>query len=130
MIIEYEGQQYPFDFQDITVQQGMAIEKHTGVPFAEWGAAVEKGGNLLVMQALGWLILEHGDLAKPVGDTDFKMAKLGLALADAAQAEADAAKAAEEAQPRPTGGGSTAPPEANGAPGGPLSAVYSDLTSG
>jgi hypothetical protein len=128
MIIQYEGQSYPFDFDDIDILQGIAIEKHTGVPFAEWGTAVEKGGNLLAMQALGWLILTGGDLDKPIGECRFKMGKLGVALANAVQAEADAAKAAEEAAPRPTVGGLTAPPEANGAPGGPLSAVYSELT--
>jgi len=129
VIIDYEGRSYLFEFDDIGVKQGIAIEKHTGLPFAEWGAAIAKGGNMLALQALGWVILNGGDLTIPIGDVDFKMGKFGAALDKALSAEADAAKAAEETGPRPTAGASPAPPEANGhAATGLLSAASSDPT--
>ena len=121
MIIEYEGQSYPFDFADITVKQAIRLEKYTGMPFGEWGKAVATGSSLLALQAVGWLVLTGGDLSVPIGDCDFKVARLSEALgaANAAEeaAEAAAAEAAEAAAgPRPTGGTSTAPKAAgNGA---------------
>ena len=131
MIIEYEGQRYPFDFDDIGVKQGIAIEHHTGLPFAEWGAALEKGGNLLALQAVGWLILTGGDLAAPIGDCNFAMVKLGTAFAKAVAAEAEAQEAA---LPGPTAAAVSVPapaaPEANGSAeaAGPLSGSVSALT--
>lgn len=129
MIIVYEGVSYPFDFDDIGVQQAIAIERHTGLPFTGWGESLEKGGNLLSLQAMGWLILHHGDLDVPIAETNFKMAKLGAAVAAAVAAEAQAE--AEKAGPPPAAAPSAAP-GANGsaAAGGPLSDVYSALTSG
>jgi hypothetical protein len=113
--IDYEGQSYPFDYADITVKQAMMIEKHMGVPFAEWGKAVAAGGNLMAMQAMGWLVLDGGDLGKPVADSDCKMGRLGTALSDAYAEKAAAEKAAEEAAgPVPTSGTSSDPREANG----------------
>jgi hypothetical protein len=128
LIIVYEGASYPFDFEDIGILQAMAIEKHTGLPFTEWGDSLEKGGNLLALQAIGWLILEGGDLAKPIAECQFKMSKLGAAFAAAAVAEAEAATAAAGPPPAAV---TAAAPEANGstaAAGGPLSVVYSALT--
>ena len=59
MIIEYEGQRYPFDFADITVKQAIRLEKYTGMPFGEWGKAVATGSSLLALQAVGWLVLHE-----------------------------------------------------------------------
>jgi hypothetical protein len=115
VIITYEGQRYPFQFEDITVKQGMKIEQHTGIPWGEWGEAVAAGGNLKVLQSLGWLVLLGGDLDAQIGECDFKMAVFGAGLNAAMAAEAAAAEAAEEAAgPRPTGGTSSDPREANG----------------
>jgi hypothetical protein len=119
VIIEYEGQRYPFDFDDITVKQAIKIEKHTGMSFGEWGKAIAAGSSLAAVQAVGWLIL-HGGRDVPIEDCDFKLMQLAGALhaANAAEeaAEKAAAEAAEAAGPRPTGGTSTAPKAAaNGA---------------
>lgn len=98
MIIDYDGQQYPFDMEDITVQQALAIEKYMGCSFAEWGKKLQEGSDLRARQVLGWLIL-HPDGGTAIGDTNFKLVKLGEAL--------DAAYAAEQgdagdAEPVPT----------------------------
>ena len=131
MIIEYEGQQYPFDFDDVGVLQGIAIERHVGISFAEWAAIIEKGATLITLQALGWLILEGGDLSKPIAETNFKMGRLGTALTNAlARAQADEA-VRQESLPGPTSGAGPGAPEANGAAAaapGPLSPLSSALT--
>src|SRR5258708_29435798 len=53
MIIEYEGERYEFDFNDITVKQAMKIEKHTGLKLTDWGDRLGPGGDKLSPQALG-----------------------------------------------------------------------------
>lgn len=116
MIVEYEGQRYPFDFADITVKQAIRIEKFTGMAFGEWGKAAETGSSLAALQAVGWLVLTGGDLNTPIEDCDFKLAAMGAAVSAANAAEnaaEEAARAAEEGRPRPTGGTSSAP-RANG----------------
>lgn len=97
MIINYDGRDYPFDFDDVTVKQGVKIEKFMGCSFEEWGTKLQ-AGDLRARQALGWVILHGGDLTVPIEDTDFKMAALGKAMADAFEAEKPA-----EAEPVPTG---------------------------
>ena len=97
MIIKYDGHDYPFDFDDVTVKQGVKIEKFLGCSFEEWGKRLQ-AGDLQARQALGWVILHGGDLTVPIEDTDFKMVALGKAMADAFAAEAPA-----EEEPVPTG---------------------------
>ena len=99
MIIDYDGQQYTFDLDDVTVKQALKIEKFMGCSFTEWGKRLQGGEDMRARQALGWLIL-HGGADVPVEETDFKLVKLGEAL-DAAHA-AEAAKAEAEAGPVPT----------------------------
>ena len=97
MIINYDGQKYPFDFDDVSVKQGIKIEKFMGCPFDDWGKKLQ-AGDLRARQVLGWMILHGGDLTVPVEDTDFKMVALSAALDAAFEAEAPA-----EAEPVPTG---------------------------
>ena len=97
MIIDYDGHKYTFDMDDITVKQGLKVEKFMGCSFTEWGKRLQ-AGDLQARQALGWLILHpDGDVA--IEDTDFKMVKLGAALDAAYAAEAEAAG---EGEPVPT----------------------------
>lgn len=97
MIIDYEGQQYPFDMDDVTVKQALKIEAFMGCSFAEWGKRLQDGQDLRARQVVGWLIL-HPDGGVPIEDTDFKMVALGKAIDAAAAAEA----APEESGPVPT----------------------------
>lgn len=116
MIITYEGRQYPFDFEEITVKQAIKLEKHTGMKLAEWDAALQEGNVLEALQALGWLILDGGDLGKDIADTDFKFVKLGEAFAAVMAIEQAAQAAAEAAGPTRN------PPPPNGSGGGPIPA--------
>lgn len=107
MIIRYDGADYAFDMDDVTVKQAMTIERFMGCSFADWGRKLQEGQDLRARQALGWLIL-HADGGVAVEDTDFKMVKLGNALDAAFAAEAAAVTAKEEAAgPVPTGAAST-----------------------
>lgn len=99
MIIHYDGQDYPFTLDDVTVKQALKIEKFMGCSFADWGKKLQDGGDLRARQALGWLILHQGRDV-PIEDTDFKLVALGEALDAAFTAEA--AAEAETAGPVPT----------------------------
>src|SRR5258708_1209887 len=85
MIIEYEGERYEFDFDDITVKQAMKIEKHTGVKLTDWGDRLEAGGDMLSLQALGWLRLFGRGGA--VGHAEFKLPWPGRGCPAAAPAQ-------------------------------------------
>jgi hypothetical protein len=102
LIINYDGQQYPFDLDDVTVKQAIKIEKYMGCSFEDWGKKLQEGGSLPARQALGWLILQKGDLAAAIDDTDFKLVALAKGIDEAFAAEAAKAKAAEDAAPVPT----------------------------
>lgn len=92
MIIKYDGADYPFDMDDITVKQALKIEKFMGCSFADWGKRLREGSDLRARQVIGWLILHQGKDV-PIEDTDFKMVALGDAI--------DAASRAEEAPAPP-----------------------------
>jgi hypothetical protein len=99
LIITYDGQDYPFDLDEVTVQQALKIEKYMGCSFAEWGKKLQAGEDMAARQVLGWLILHPaGDV--PIEDTDFKLVALGNAL-DAAFTAAAAKEKADEV-PGPT----------------------------
>jgi hypothetical protein len=98
LIINYDGGQYPFDMDDVTVKQALKIEKFMGCPFAEWGKKLTAGGDMRARQVLGWLIL-HPDGGTAIEDTDFKLLALGQALDEAIEAEE---AGAPEAEPVPT----------------------------
>src|SRR6266702_7001120 len=114
MRITYEGKDYDFDFDGITVKQAIKIEKHMGCTLAEWGkrlapededagedaAENASGVDMQAMQALGWLILFDGK-GIPVEDADFKIVSLGEALNAALAAEQAAEAEAEAARPTP-----------------------------
>lgn len=112
MRIEYEGETYDFEFDDITVKQAIKIEKFLGCPIAEFGSKLQPtDGNpdMQAMQVLGWLIL-HGGRGIPIEDTDFKLRVLvnAVAAASAAESEPEEVPAADptaDAGPSPNGSG-------------------------
>ena len=118
MIITFEGRDYPFDLDDLTVKQAVKIEKHIGGTLLDWEEGLNRA-SAPCLQALGWLIFTGGD-SSPIADVEFKIMKLAGAFADAAAAEA--AEKAAEADPT---SGQSSPPAAtplNGATStGPVS---------
>jgi hypothetical protein len=103
VIITFEGRQYPFDLDELTVKQALKIEKHIGGTLLDWEDGLSKA-SAPCLQALGWLIFTGGD-SSPIADVEFKIMKLAGAFADAAKAEAEAAAA----EPDPTNGPSSPP---------------------
>ena len=105
MKIEYDGQVYEFDDQDITLKQAMVVQLHTGLSIAAWQNAlnVEDGHDpgpewLKSVQCLYWLVMAQNDVTVPIADADFKVARFLAAYGGAAAAEADA-KPPEEPDP-------------------------------
>lgn len=106
MKIEYDGETYEFDDQDVTLKQAMVVQMHTGLSIAAWQNSldVEDGGDpgpewLKSVQCLYWLVMAQNGITVPIADADFKVAKFLGAYSDAVKAEA-AAKPPE--QPDPT----------------------------
>jgi hypothetical protein len=97
LIITYEGRDYEFSLDDITVKQALKIEKHLGGPIADFEKGISEG-SVTAMQCLGWLVL-YGGSQEPIADTDFKIGKFSKAFSDAVRADAEAAQAD---RPRPT----------------------------
>ena len=104
MIIDYEGREYPFDLEDLTIKQALKIEKHIGGTMGDFTAGLTDTIRADCYQALGWLIFHGGDQT-PIADVDFKFGKLSRAFMVAAgkeAAEEAAAKAAAGEPPDPT----------------------------
>jgi hypothetical protein len=110
VIIVYKGTSYTYDPETVTVKQAMMLEAHTGTSFEKWGDDISTA-NLKALQAFGWLILTGGDLASPIADTDFEIAKLAEAVGVAQAAEKAGADARAAATPGPTVPTSAAPAE-------------------
>lgn len=107
MILNYDGQRYEWDIDDMTVDQALAIEKFMGCSYDEWGKRLQQGtGDMRAVKALGWLILHPGGDV-PIEDANFKVNKLRKALEDAVAAELAAAAEAVANEPVPTGAAST-----------------------
>jgi hypothetical protein len=103
VIITFEGRQYPFDLDELTVKQALKIEKHIGGTLVDWENGLNQA-SAAALQALGWLIFTGGD-STPIADVEFKIMKLAAAFSAAAEAEATAAEAGMD----PTSGPSSPP---------------------
>jgi alpha/beta superfamily hydrolase len=104
LIIDYEGQQYPFDMDDMDIRQALKIEKHIGGTMGDFTEGLTDTIRADCYQALGWLIFHAGD-STPIETVNFKFGKLSKAFAAAAAKEAAeeaAAKAAAGELPDPT----------------------------
>ena len=105
MEIEYEGKKYPFDLDDLDIEQSLKIEKHIDGTILDWEAGLLTG-RTICFQALGWAILRDGDMDTPIASVNFKLGKLIRAFHEALEAEKKAADAKKEreAETGPTGG--------------------------
>ena len=108
MIIDYEGQQYPFDMDDMDIKQALKIEKHIGGTVGDFTEGLMANIRADCYQALGWLIF-HGGGATPIADVNFKFGKLSKAFMEAADREAAAEEAGEPPDPTATNGSGPTP---------------------
>jgi hypothetical protein len=96
LIIEYEGEKYDYDEDDMDIDQAVKIEKHIGGPMLDWEQGMGTGRAECV-RVLGWLILHRGSLDVPIASVQFKYGKLMKAFSAAAEKQA-AEQAAAEAE--------------------------------
>ena len=109
MKIEYEGQVYDYDDENLTVAQGMAIERHIEGTLLDWQQGL-MNARTACYQALAWVIFRGGDPAVKIADVEFPVIRLAKAFMTALTAEAaaltaetEAAVAEAEAQVAPNG---------------------------
>jgi hypothetical protein len=111
LIIDYEGQQYPFDMDDMDIRQALQIEKHIGGTMGDFTEGLTETIRADCYQALGWLIFHGGD-STPIANVNFKFGKLSRAFGAAAEKEAAEEAAAKKAAgelPDPTGSNGSGP---------------------
>jgi hypothetical protein len=96
LIIEYEGREYPYDPDDLDIDQALLIEKHIGGTLMDWQKGIY-AYDTKCTQVLGWIVLRGGDLSVPIESVNFKVNKLRTAFEAAAEKENAAEKAKETA---------------------------------
>ena len=117
MIIHFEDRDWELNLDKLTLQQGIAIQMHTGLSIAEFEDTLDVGedenGNLrdpgpkwlICLGCVYWLMHQQGGDVFPIAKADFVLSEFLQAMGEAMQAELErikAERAAEEAEPDPT----------------------------
>lgn len=98
MKIAFDGTEYDFDLDEITISQATTIKRKTGLSLL----ALERGMTEVdpdAMRAIYWLMLVQNGRSVDLDRVDFKPVLFSMALYDAIQAaakEKDAADAATD----------------------------------
>lgn len=85
MKITVEGTSYDFDPTKIHNVEAMAVEKATGMMFAEWGEALSKG-SALAQTALIWIVQKRVNPSLAFDAVSFDMASVQVDDEDKADA--------------------------------------------
>jgi len=104
MKLEYEGEVYDFDLEEITVGQAKMIKQHCNLTLMGLESGLADGDPDALL-AIYWLMLANSGKARPIGEVDFKIVKFAKALQEATEKEEAERKAADKAagkRPRPT----------------------------
>ena len=144
MIIRFEGRAWEFDMEQVTLQQAMTVQLHTGMSIKEWEESLSPGEDehgepkdpgpqwLKSLQCVYWLMKAQNGEKTPIADCDFVIAKFFEAMAEAYQAEIDRRKAEEAAKapvdPTPPPSPPAGPPSP--APGTPTATTPPQLPVG
>ena len=105
MIISYEGTDYPFDQEDITVDEWRELKRKYQMTPRKFEAAIDEA-DPDAYTFLYWVLLRHGPggTREPLGDQlKPDLLKLNKALSVATEAEAERLAAEQEADPTPGG---------------------------
>lgn len=98
MRITFEGREWSFDEDEITIRQGVAIHMAYGFTVATWLTAL---GELdaRAVQCAYWLMLQQAGIVQAIADTDCRLVPFMQAYTEArtAEAEADVVRTAEAA---------------------------------
>lgn len=105
MKIEYDGQVYDYDYENLLVSRALKIEEHIGGTLADYEEGLSNG-RAVCFQALGWLLFHDGNPKTPIGSVEFPVVKLAMAylaarkvLLDQVAAELEEAAALAESDP-------------------------------
>jgi len=107
--ITFEGREWDFDMEAITLKQAVAMHLAYGFTLDGWLKAVGET-DPRALQCLWWLMLQQDGQVMPIKDADCPLIALSVAFADAQ--EEDGA----EAEPGPD---PTSPPSPPGGPPSP-----------
>jgi len=117
MIIHFEDRDWELNLDKLTLQQGIAIQLHTGLSIAEFEDILDVGedenGNLkdpgpkwlICIGCVYWLMHQQGGDVFPIASADFVLSEFLTAMGEAMQAELErikADRAVAEAEPDPT----------------------------
>jgi hypothetical protein len=100
MKVTYDGADYDFDFDEITVQQAKTIKDRCKMTLR----GLEEGlaeGDADALRALYWLMLCNTGITEDIDTVDFKIVKFSKALQDATAARDEELAAAEKAKTAP-----------------------------
>lgn len=98
MKITFEGREWDFELEAITLKQGIAIHLAYGFTLDAWFGAL-KETDPRALQCLWWLILQQDGQVMPIADADCSLIDLSVAFADA---QTEDEEGGEEAEPDPT----------------------------
>jgi hypothetical protein len=107
--ITFEGRDWEFDPEAITLKQAVAMHMAYGFTVDGWLAALGET-DPRALQCLWWLMLQQDGKVMPLKDADCKIIDLSVAFADATDG------AEEEPEPDPTPPSPPSPPPAPASP--------------
>jgi hypothetical protein len=101
MDVEYEGNSYTFDLDEITVQQAMVIKAQCGLTLSTMQKAIGEG-DPDGLRAMFWLMMVQSGRQADIARVDFKILKFAQAIREAGEQQektmADEARAAAAAE--------------------------------
>jgi hypothetical protein len=87
MLVQYEGNDFDFDLEEITVGQAKVIKERCGLTLGGLEGGLAEG-DPDALRALFWLMLQNsGDIRTSIDAVDFKIVKFSKALQDATEKE-------------------------------------------
>lgn len=98
MNVEYEGESYAFDLDEIDVSQARYIKRKFGMTLMEMEEGLGQADPDSLV-ALYWLMMAQNGKAIDPDRVNFKILKFGLALRKAVDAEAESNPTQAEAAP-------------------------------
>jgi hypothetical protein len=88
MLINYDGHEYSFELDDISVSEATVIKRKTGLSLL----GIEKGlreADVDALRAIYWLMLKQNGQNVNIDNVDFKVIKFSMALSAANEESAE-----------------------------------------
>jgi phage tail tube protein FII len=95
MIIDYDGSEYEFELEDITLPQATRIFKAYNMSLLELEVGMQMG-NPNALRAAYWVMLDQNGDKRPLDRLSFKPVKFARALNAAIKAETEAQEEDED----------------------------------